>query len=432
MRLPAWRGEERAMEHSRDPERIDRIRRSLAAFGLDALACARPSNVLMLSGYWPVVGTAVALATADGRVAVVAPKDEEDLARESAADVYPFEPGSLHELRSVREAIRGPLADAARALGIGRGRVGHDAGAAFEPSPYAALHSYGRDLPALLAGALPGIAGIDAIGVLRSLRAVLTSSELSRVREACALAAGAFAEGAAGMHVGMTEAEAAAVFRPPLSAGDPGLLDRTRADGFVYCMSGPNAYHASAAYQRSRGRRLERGDLALVHCNSYVGGYWTDITRTYTLGEPDDRARRMYDAVFDARSAALAAVRPGARGRDVDRAARDVIRRHGFGDDAFPHGTGHGVGFAAIDHTARPRLHPASDDVLEPGMAFNVEPAIYVERYGGLRHCDMVVVTPTGAEVLTPFQSAPGELRLEGAGEGRGAVNTAPATNRTP
>ena len=79
---------------------------------------------------------------------------------------------------------------------------------------------------------------------------------------------------------------------------------------------------------------------------------------------------------------------------DVDRAARDVIRRHGFGDDAFPHGTGHGVGFAAIDHTARPRLHPASDDVLQPGMVFNVEPAIYIEGYGGFRHCDMVVVTP--------------------------------------
>ena len=112
----------------------------------------------MLSGYWPVVGTAVALATADGRVAVVAPKDEEDLARESAADVYPFEPGSLHELRTVREAIRGPSADAPGRTGIGRGRVGHDAGAAFEPSPYAALHSYGRDLPALLTAALPGIA----------------------------------------------------------------------------------------------------------------------------------------------------------------------------------------------------------------------------------------------------------------------------------
>ena len=402
------------MEHNRDPERTDRIRRSLAAHGLDALACALPGDVLMLSGYWPVVGTAVALANADGRVAVVAPTDEAGLAREAAADVYPFEPASLHELRTAGEAIRSPLADAARALGIDRRRVGHDAGAAFEPSPYAAMHVYGADLPAIRAAAMPGASLADPAGLLRSLRSVLTTRELSRLRGASALAARAYAEGTGRVRVGMTEAEVAAGFRPALFAAPPDLLDRTRAGGFVYCMSGPNAYHASAAYQRSRGRRLARGDLALVHCNSYVGGYWTDVTRTYVLGEPDDRARRMYDAVFEARAAALAAVRPGARGKDVDRAARDVIRRHGFGDDAFPHGAGHGVGFAAIDHTARPRVHPASDDVLEAGMVFNVEPAIYIEGYGGLRHCDMVVVTFGGAEVLTPFQSEPGDLRLDG------------------
>ena len=117
------------------------------------------------------------------------------------------------------------------------------------------------------------------------------------------------------MRVGMNEAEAAAVFRPALSAGDPDLLDQTRADGFVYCMSGPNALPRLRRLSAvGAAVRLQRADLALVHCNSYVGGYWTDITRTYTLGEPDDRARRMYDAVFDARSAVLAAVRPGAAG----------------------------------------------------------------------------------------------------------------------
>jgi Xaa-Pro aminopeptidase/Xaa-Pro dipeptidase len=168
-------------------------------------------------------------------------------------------------------------------------------------------------------------------------------------------------------------------------------------------MSGPNAYHAFAAYQRSRGRRLQSGDLVLVHCNSYVGGYWTDVTRTYCLGRPTGRQRQMYDAVFAAREAALAAICPGARASDVDRAARDVMRRRGFGD-AFKHPTGHGVGFAAIDHNAPPRLHPASADVLEPGMVFNVEPGIYIQGECGMRHCDMVAITPAGCELLTPFQ----------------------------
>jgi Xaa-Pro aminopeptidase len=131
---------------------------------------------------------------------------------------------------------------------------------------------------------------------------------------------------------------------------------------------------------------------------------WTDVTRTYSLGEPDAQARAMYAAVFAARAAALAAIRPGARAASVDAAARRVLRERGFGD-RFPHATGHGVGFAAIDPQARPRLHPLSDDVLEIGMAFNVEPAVYVEGFGGVRHCDVVAVTPEGAEVLTPFHA---------------------------
>ena len=73
---------------------------------------------------------------------------------------------------------------------------------------------------------------------------------------------------------------------------------------------------------------------------------------------------------------------------------------------------GHGVGFAAINHNAPPRLHPASNDVLETGMVFNIEPAVYVEGYAGMRHCDMVVVTEAGAEVLTEFQSSVEQLTV--------------------
>lgn len=95
----------------------------------------------------------------------------------------------------------------------------------------------------------------------------------------------------------------------------------------------------------------------------------------------------------------------------MDRAARAVLADQGFGE-YFKHATGHGVGFAAIDHNARPRLHPASDDVLMTGMVFNVEPAVYLDGYGGLRHCDVVAVTAAGAEVLTPFQSGVEQLTI--------------------
>ena len=76
----------------------------------------------------------------------------------------------------------------------------------------------------------------------------------------------------------------------------------------------------------------------------------------------------------------------------------------------FVHPTGHGVGFAAINHDALPRIHPRSDDVLEVGMVFNIEPAAYEPSAYGMRHCDMVVVTANGAEMLTPFLDTPEDL----------------------
>jgi Xaa-Pro aminopeptidase len=106
--------------------------------------------------------------------------------------------------------------------------------------------------------------------------------------------------------------------------------------------------------------------------------------------------------VAEAGRQALAAVRPGTKASEVDRAAREVLARRGF-SKAFKHATGHGVGFAAIDHNAHPRIHPLSDEILEAGMVFNIEPAVYFTGIGGMRHCDMVAVTPQGGELLTPF-----------------------------
>lgn len=187
------------------------------------------------------------------------------------------------------------------------------------------------------------------------------------------------------------------------------LLVAQRADGDMFCMSGPNSFEAFASCQRTRFRRLCRGDLVLIHCNSYVDGYWTDITRTYVLGPPDTRQLRMLETILEARGAALETIKAGVKAAEADGAARSVFKNRGF-EGEFKHGLGHGVGFAAIDHNAWPRLHPASDDVLETGMVFNIEPAIYIEGVGGMRHCDMVAVTKNGAEVLTPFQTKASSL----------------------
>jgi Xaa-Pro aminopeptidase len=108
----------------------------------------------------------------------------------------------------------------------------------------------------------------------------------------------------------------------------------------------------------------------------------------------------------------MQAIRPGAAAADIDRGAREVLIAQGFGS-AFKHGTGHGVGRSAISASALPRIHPQSPDTLNPGMVFNVEPAVYLSGYGGIRHCDMVAMTISGPALLTPFQCALDDLIIE-------------------
>ncbi len=206
-----------------------------------------------------------------------------------------------------------------------------------------------------------------------------------------------------------TEAEIGSWFRSGFS--ELGLRHEgvQSADGFAWCMSGPRAAKASGAFAMSELRRVRTRESVLVHANSYVDGYWTDITRTYVLGEIDGSLRNVYEAVFAARAAAFAEIRPGAKAADVDHAAREVLKSRGF-EDCCPHSIGHGVGFNAMSATARPMLHPQSDEMLQVGMTCNVEPAIYINGELGVRHCDMIAVTESGMELLTPFHATLNEL----------------------
>lgn len=397
-------------------ERGVRLRRALAEAKLDLLVVGLPSNVALATGYFPVVGTAVALLAASGRLILLAPADELALAQQSrAGSIRAYHPGSLDQLTRAANAIEPLLAKALREVGVRGGRIGLEAGPALQPASYASVHLFLDSLPSLIGRLTPHATLVPADSLLARERAVLTSSEIDRVRSAAHVAAEAFEAGRTILRPGLMETAVAGAFRAPLAVGGAPGSGIERGDGFAWCMSGPNAALAGAAYARSRSRRIQAGDFVLVHCNSFVDGLWTDITRTYLLGRPDDLQVKLYDAVFRARQAALRAIRPGATGREVDRAARAVLEESGYGAE-FTHSTGHGVGFAAIDHTAVPRLHPCSEDRLEPGMVCNVEPAVYLSGVGGLRHCDLVLVTEHGPEVLTPFHQTLEELSMAAPG----------------
>ena len=380
----------------RDAERIERLQAAMKEAGLDALAVGLPANVLLLTGCFPVMGNSFAIVTREGEVTLYSPEDERELAEGRCDDriVY-YQPDGLESLRrQVCSTIR-----------LDGKVVGFECGEVYEPASYVSMHLFGNAVAELLEGAVLR----PAPELLARVKAVLTPIEIDRVRRACRIADAAFACGAELLSPGLKETEAAAYFRDQLVTFGTGFEGVLRTEGFVFCMSGPNSAEACAAYARSRARQIEVTDFALVHCNSHADGYWTDITRTWCFGPASDRQRRMYEAVFAARAAAFDAVRPGVPAADVDRAAREELKSRGFGAE-FKHSTGHGVGFAAVHHNARPRIAENSPDLLEAGMVFNIEPAIYVDGFGGLRHCDMVAVTESGAELLTPFQGRIEEL----------------------
>lgn len=386
-----------------DRDRLARVTAVLRAANLDALVCSLPSNVLLLTGYWPVVGTSLAVATREGEIGLLVPEDEQQLAEQGWTNhLLTFKSSTLNQLTSLQESISVPLSKLLQQFGALR-RIGSDAGQANAPVSYAAMNLYGADLSRILRRVLPSARIFGARQLLARLKSTLTPQEADRVRLACRIADEAFRIGAQSIAPGIEEVELAAQFTAPLSTIGTGASGVTRAGGFAMCMSGPNSAQAAAAYARSGSRKLQSGDFVLIHCNSYVDGFWTDITRTYIAGEPDARQRKIQSAIAQARAAALNAISPGVLACDVDRAARRVLAEHGFRKE-FKHSTGHGVGFAAIDANALPRLHPKSPDVLQPGMVFNVEPAIYIDGWGGARHCDTVLVTTDGVEVLTDFQ----------------------------
>jgi Xaa-Pro aminopeptidase len=350
----------------------------------------------------------VAVATREGGLGLIVPEDEMALARQGrATELASFAAGSLHDLRTAATAVQEPLGACLRRLGVSTGRLGFEGGEAVQGASYAAMHLYGAAMRDMLAQAAPQASLIAADGMLAGLCAILTPRERAMVAMACEIAAVMFHQAPNRIRPGVTEPGVAAWLRPLLSYLAPGPA---RSDGFVYCMTGAHAAQAGAAYARSRADIVVApADTVLVHCNSYLDGFWTDITRTFSAGVPGRRLRAMYQAIFDARDAALAVLRPGARAADADLAARSVLEQCGFGSE-FTHSTGHGVGFGAIDHNAIPRLHPRSGDVLEAGMVFNVEPAIYLEGVCGIRHCDVVALEASGPRVLTPFQATLDDL----------------------
>ena len=144
-------------------------------------------------------------------------------------------------------------------------------------------------------------------------------------------------------------------------------------------------------------KRIKKGDLVIVDMGSVFCGYHSDATRTFVLGSPTKKQEEIYRIVKEAHDLAVDLVRPGVRAADIDRAARGHIERAGYAK-FFGHGTGHGTGLNVHEG---PNISPLSNDIVEEGMVFTIEPGIYLPDFGGVRIEDMVLVTSKGCRILT-------------------------------
>src|SRR5919109_552531 len=197
---------------------------------------------------------------------------------------------------------------------------------------------------------------------------------------------------------GMTEIEVARMLNDLL------VDEGHDAPAFTIVASGP---HGAAPHHEPGRRRIARGDLVVLDFGGTIDGYYSDITRTLAVGEPDPEMRAAYEAVRAAQEIGVQAVQPGATTGAVDRATRSALERAGYGP-YFVHRTGHGLGLEVHEP---PYLVSGDTTVLQPGMVFSVEPGVYLPGRFGVRIEDIVVVTPDGVERLNTADRA---LRVVG------------------
>lgn len=245
-----------------------------------------------------------------------------------------------------------------------------------------------RSLERLRGKLAEGVETVAAGGLVERLRRVKDAEELRTVEAASKLADEVWRWSVERGLAGRAEREVARAAEARIRelGGDPSFP--------AIVAAGPNG---ALPHAEPGERQIGRGELVVFDMGAKLDGYCSDGTRTYASGEPGEEARSVYETVLAAQLAALASIRAGAKGEEVDAVARRTIEDAGHGE-RFGHGLGHGVGLEVHEG---PRLSLRSDDVLAAGEVVTVEPGIYLPGRLGVRIEDLVVVTDDGCANLS-------------------------------
>ncbi|CAN5724917.1 Xaa-Pro peptidase family protein [soil metagenome] len=357
-----------------DPSALQRAEQALRAAGVDALLLGPGADLRYLTGYLalPLERLTLLVVRADGDHHLVVPTLERP--RAEAAGLP--EELRLHDVGETGD----PYAVAARCLDGAVGRLGA-----------------GDQLWSMfllgLQQAMPGASWTRASAVMRELRMRKTPDEVDALRRAGQAIDRVHAQVPGLLKAGRSEAEVGRDIAEAILAEGHSEVD------FVIVGSGPNG---ASPHHETADRVLADGDGVVIDIGGTLDAYHSDCTRNYVLGDPPEGYTQAHAALQVAQDAACNAVRPGVTASSVDAAARQVLTEAGYGE-FFVHRTGHGIG---LDGHEEPYIVAGNELVLEPGMAFSIEPGVYVPGRYGMRIEDIVVVTEYGGERLNHGERA--------------------------
>lgn len=240
-----------------------------------------------------------------------------------------------------------------------------------------------------LAGSIPDCEFVPLETGLDMVRAVKDEPELAALRRVAALASEAFSNILDRIRPGVREREVAIELEF--------AMRRAGIDNKAFDFIVASGERGALPHGKASERELRRGELVTIDFGGILDGYNSDETVTVAVGEPESRQREIYQVVKDAHDRAIDAASPGVQCRELDAIARDYIRSKGYGD-YFGHGLGHGVGLEVHE---KPVISPRSEEVVEEGMVFTIEPGIYIPGWGGVRIEDTVRIDRQGCELLT-------------------------------
>lgn len=364
--------------------RLDKLTASLRASGLSAVALNPGPTLTYLTGvaFHLMERPVVLLVAPDSAPVLIMP--ELELPK---VDLFPYKVRAFVYGENPSEwgnAFR----KAAQSLGLDGKRIG------VEPRQMRLLEfNYVRE------GA-PKAEYPDASSVLAGLRLRKDKAEVDAMRKAVKIAQDALKAVVPQIKIGMMEREVASeLVMQLLKHGSDAELP------FAPIVSaGPNSANPHASPSE---RKLQAGDLLVVDWGAAYGGYISDLTRTFAVGEVDEEYNKIHKIVQEANDAGRAAGKPGVPCAAVDKATRDVIEAAGYGK-YFTHRTGHGIGMEGHEE---PYMRGDNMQIMEPGMAYTVEPGIYLTNRNGVRIEDNVVVTEDGTDCLSDM---PREIQVVG------------------